>query len=150
MYLPRFNEFSIQQFHYIMRFLKKKASKSERITQLVPPVVLCYNWYFFESMNKCTCNKLIADYISESWTVFKIQTAHIGSGHSFFVHPRKFHEDDIRPWIELPAINSEDAKTKFSCNKSERICQVFGKTMVYPKWGKWGKPSLFPNMCFYC
>lgn len=150
MYLPRFNEFSIQQFHYIMRFLKKKASKSERITQLVPPVVLCYNWYFFESMNKCTCNKLIADYISESRTVFKIQTAHIGSGHSFFAHPRKFHEDDIRPWIELPAINTEDAKTKFSCNKSERICQVFGKTMVYPKWGKWGKPSLFPNMCFYC
>lgn len=150
MYLPRFNEFSIQQFHYIMRFLKKKASKSERITQLVRPIVLCYNWYFFESMDKCTCNKLIADYISESWTVFKIQTAHIGSGHSFFVHPRKFHEDDIRPWIELPAINSKDAKTKFSCNKSERICQVLGKTMVYPKWGKWGKPSLFPNMCFYC
>lgn len=130
MYLPRFNEFSIQQFHYIMWFLKKKASKSERITQLVRPIVLCYNWYFFESMNKCT--------------------AHIGSGHSFFAHPRKFHEDDIRPWIELPAINSEDAKTKFSCNKSERICQVFGKTMVYPKWGKWDKPSLFPNMCFYC
>lgn len=51
--------FQFNNFIILCDFFKRKHPNPKNNATGSPYSTLCYNWYFFESMNKCSCNNLL-------------------------------------------------------------------------------------------